>query len=447
MIKISLISKSTENLTNLVSHAARICYNPTLPKMGSTIDIENLLFKTGHHTTLQHNFFTFLIDGLSINSTIFGLHLLHPFYNTDQRSGRFSKMYTNPDYDEIRNYILGYFPNSPIDKLISFIKKGRLIYKDNMKRAEKLVAERIKEERPFASDEYIEANANKIAQEQMRVFISTVFPTALDYTINLSTLNAIYRSAWTVEMKDITEQMKRLVLKECPNLEYMYKNQRQDNWSPKMINNIPKILKTPSLEVLKIDNYDTFNSYISESDSVDLKYFTPERMNNNIFTILTEIEVSLATMAHDQRHRTLKRTMPELTGNFYLPPIPSMLGLEKIAEEYMLEYIDLYNSLDKNLVLMLAPYGVMAKYKKIGDINAITHEQEKRLCWSSQEEVYNLSRKLYEKISNNDKSEIREISKFFLPSCYKKKCIEGKRYCGRDIKKCKISEPLIERTI
>ena len=102
MIKVSLIAKTNELPLNLISHAARTCYTANVPEMGTTMDVENNLFKTGHHTTLQHNFFTFNISGLSVSSTIFGLHLTHPFYNTDQRSGRFSKMYVKPDFEEER---------------------------------------------------------------------------------------------------------------------------------------------------------------------------------------------------------------------------------------------------------------------------------------------------------------------------------------------------------
>ena len=104
MIKVSLIAKTDEIPLNLVSHAAKTCYTSKVPEMGKLIDVENNLFKTGHHTTFQHNFFTFNIDGLSISSATFGLHLTHPFYNTDQRSGRFSKMYSNPD---VKVFLIG----------------------------------------------------------------------------------------------------------------------------------------------------------------------------------------------------------------------------------------------------------------------------------------------------------------------------------------------------
>ena len=145
MIKVSLIAKTDEIPLNLVSHAAKTCYTSKVPEMGKLIDVENNLFKTGHHTTFQHNYFTFNIDGLSISSATFGLHLTHAFYNTDQRSGRFSKMYSKPDYEEIKNYIVKYWGDKNIDDVLNFIQKGIQIYQENIEKATEIVGNFIKD--------------------------------------------------------------------------------------------------------------------------------------------------------------------------------------------------------------------------------------------------------------------------------------------------------------
>ena len=185
MIKVSLLGKTSEIPVNLISHAARTCYTSKVPEMGDTIDVENNLFKTGHHTTLQHNYFSFNIKGMSVASATFGLHLVSPFYNTDQRSGRYSKMYSKPDFDKIKDYINGYWKIENIDEILNFIEKGTKIYKKNIDKATDIAKQLIKEERPFVDEESIEKLAPKIAQEQLRVFISTIAPTALDITLNL----------------------------------------------------------------------------------------------------------------------------------------------------------------------------------------------------------------------------------------------------------------------
>lgn len=446
MIKVSLIAKTSELPTNLISHAAKTCYTSKVPEMGNVMDVENNLFKTGHHTTLQHNYFSFNIEGLSISSTIFGLHLTNPFYNTDQRSGRFSKMYAKPDFEEIKTYILKYWPNCDIDSIMSFIQKGTEIYQNNIEKATQVAIEFIKEERPFANDEYLTMNAPKIAQEQLRMFISTIAPTALDFTLNLSAITALWRSAWSPEMREITNQIKDLVLAEYPDLSYMFNEEfrRTDNWAPKMNFESPKILKEPRLLGFDIELSKDINLKSIAKDSVDIRYFTPENMNNTISFIKSKIEVSLATMGQDQRHRTIKRGIPELNGNFYLPPILEKLGLEKEAQEYLNEYAKLIKNIDKNLALAIAPYGIMSTYSKYGDLNAVIHEQEKRLCWSAQEEIYNLSRQLHDKLLQNGNNEIAEL---MTPACYKKACIEGRRYCGRDVAKLKNDKSIPKRKI
>lgn len=446
MIKVSLIAKTDEIPVNLVSHAAKTCYTSKVPPMGKLIDVENNLFKTGHHTTFQHNYFTFNIDGLSISSVTFGLHLAHAFYNTDQRSGRFSKMYSNPDYEEIKNYIVKYWGDKNIDDVLNFIQKGIQIYQENIEKATEIAEKFIKEERPFANEEYITLNAPKIAQEQMRMFISTISPTALDYTLNLSAISAMYRSAWNPELRDIMNQIKELVLGVYPDLTYVFgeNKEREDNWTPQMHFDKIGVKTRPTCEVLDIDLDENINLNLNMKDSVDLRYFTPENMNNNISTIKTKVELSIATMGQDQRHRAIKRSTPELTGNFYLPPILAEMGLHNIALQYMQDYANLANKIDKTLLLAIAPYGVMATYKKLSDLNGLMHEQEKRLCWSAQEEIYHLSKSLYDYLIQHN---YNDLANQLTPACYKKGCIEGRRYCGRDIKKVKTDKSIPERKI
>lgn len=446
MIKVSLIAKTDEIPLNLVSHAAKTCYTSKVPEMGKLIDVENNLFKTGHHTTFQHNFFTFNIDGLSISSATFGLHLTHSFYNTDQRSGRFSKMYSNPDYGEIKEYILKYWDNTNIDDVMSFIQKGITIYQNNIEKATEIAEKFIKEERPNANEDYIKMNAPKIAQEQMRVFISTISPTALDYTINLSTLSAMYRSAWNPELRNIVEQMKNLVLTQYPDLSYVFEEDKKkvDNWSPEMNFNNLEIKTNPTCKVLNIDFDDDINLNLPTKDSVDLRYFSPDNMNNNISTIKTEIEVSIATMGQDQRHRVIKRSKPKITGNFYLPPILKEMKLEQVALQFLQDYADLSNKIDNTLLLAIAPYGLMVSYKKLSDLNGLMHEQEKRLCWSAQEEIYHISKSLYDYLTDNN---YKDLAEKLTPACYKKCCIEGRRYCGRDISKLKTDKSIPRRKI
>lgn len=55
-IEVKLIAHTDCDPMDLTSHAAKICYQSEEPEWGKRIDAENILFKTGHHTTFQHFF-------------------------------------------------------------------------------------------------------------------------------------------------------------------------------------------------------------------------------------------------------------------------------------------------------------------------------------------------------------------------------------------------------
>ena len=194
-INVKIIAETNLSPEFLASHAAKMCYENEVSEVGKLIDVKSRLFNTGHHTTLQHNYFTFMIDGISVSSVYFGLHLTHQFYNSDQRSGRFSKMYNNPDLNYIKNHLSSYFEEKEVNLALDFIGYGLSIYKNNINKIIEYAKDKIKQERPFATEKYIELNSSKIAQEQLRMFISMIMPTALDYTINLSSLFTLYRTA------------------------------------------------------------------------------------------------------------------------------------------------------------------------------------------------------------------------------------------------------------
>lgn len=433
MIKVTLLSKPSVKPIHLISHAAKTCYTSKVPKLGATLDINNSLFKTGHHTTFQHSYYTFNISGLSVSSTIFGLHLSHPFYNSDQRSGRYSNMFKSNSSRE--KYIKNFWPETNIKRVLTFIENGRKIYLDNFDKAVELTSRFLQEERPNANSEYIKQNSQKIAQEQMRTFLSTIAPTSLDFTVNLSAIAALYRSAFTPELRFIFNKIKNTILKEEPELSFMFseKAKRKTNWYPKFEFDNIRVLDKPiisNVEVISLFKRSFEPKH--NPDSVDLRYFTPELMDNNMSMIKNDLEISLATFGQEQRHRTMKRSEPIFSGGFYLPPVPRHLGLQNVAKEYFEEYKDIVNSCkDKTLSVAIAPYGATVKYTRIGELNGILHEQEKRLCWCAQEEIYSFSQQLYQALFPMIDQTIIDC---MLPSCYHGKCIEGKRYCGRELK-------------
>jgi hypothetical protein len=168
-------------------------------------------------------------------------------------------------------------------------------------------------------------------------------------------------------------------------------------------------------------------------------------MNNKLTRIETYNEMSVMTMGQDQRHRTIDRSEPLLTGCFYLPPLLKQAGLEPQAMEFNRMFIDLANACGTNFATFIAPYGAMVGYCKSMNMNALFHEQAKRLCWCAQEEIYNMNIQLMHQLSKFNHEDIVSELK---PHCAKYgKCCEGARYCGRDLAIWKAGDGFSQRTI
>lgn len=454
MIQVKLEAKTDVDPIPLASFVARICYQEDMPEMGKIIDVENRLFKSGHHTTVQHSSFTFSIEGIAVGDITFGMHLASPFYNSDQRSGRYcAKMFVEPDFGKIESYIKSFWPEiSPTlrKEILKYIRKGVNLYQGNIRRAAEKARDFLKAERPYANEKYLEQNAPKIAQEQMRMFIPLIFPTAFGFTVNLSALVAMYESAWTPSMKYVTGRMAEKVVKKFPELRFAFddKRRRSDEWAMKIPSASAVSLKyKPGFVLLDIIGENKFTLPDPKlMHPVDKLHFSPEMMDNSIGKIWTKVEISAATMGQDQRHRTVARSTPGFTGAFYIPPVVRALGLQEEARELMRQWIKLGKKLPKTLAMIIVPYGAMISYEKMGNFNAIAHEQGKRLCWCAQEEIYHAGRALRQAIlRKNAKS---RIAKVLEPYCYSTGiCAEGGRYCGRNIKLRKTGDYFPERKV
>ena len=439
-IEVSLLGFTNIKPDDSASHAAFTCYQDKMPDLGKKIDVENRLFKVGHQTTLQHWHATFSIEGVSVGDVTFGLHLASPFYNSDQRSGRFcSAMFSNPDYKAFERYIRGYWhevTDSKLGEIMEYIKFAIGHYQTNLDKATSLSRSYLSEERPNLPAKTLDANCGKIAQEQMRMFIPIIFPTALDYTINISSLVALWTCAWNSPMRTMTDMMRDLVLEANPEISFMFnaETRRRDDWHPKLKKApfIVNVFCKPEHYLEECIVKEFVRPTAGEMHPVDLLHFKPEMMDNSDSFINAGIHISCATMGQDQRHRTIKRTAPFFTGHVYMPPLLEGLELGNELARVMERWHSVSSDLPGPLSSILAPYGAMVSYNKSGNLNAIAHEMAKRLCWCTQEEIYHLSLSMREQILEKHK----ELESIFSPPCVKNgKCGEGARYCGRDMKK------------
>jgi hypothetical protein len=425
------------------SLAALTCYTSKPPEIGKQINVKERLFDVSHHTTLQHKdtYFSFFLDNVAVGDVTFGLHLVSPFYNTDQRSGRYAgKMFSEPDFHSMMAYVMRYWADH-IDKdtntrILKYLTTSVEHYTKH-KEALSTKAERyLKKERPYIKENTVAVIAPKVAQEQLRMYIPILFPTALVYTLNLTALVALYEEAWTPSLKAITSDMANLVMEKYPELSYMFDSGRRRymSFSPNMPRMKDVHLKdAPYVKDCTVSGEDFFTvPDTRKMHPVDRLRFTPELMENSIGDIRLTVGMSVATMGQDQRHRTIDRGMPRFTGGFYLPPL---LYEEPIhhhfAERQMEEWIAIAQKIPSTLATILAPYGAMIEYKKKGSFNAVAHEQHKRLCWCAQEEIYYLG-VLLRKTVGEQCGNTTPLLSMFQPPCFESgKCGEGDRYCGR----------------
>ncbi len=436
------------NALDVINHAAKTCYTAKMPVIGEKlIDVKEQLFSKSHHTTHEHLYFTFSLEKIPISDVTFGLHLAHPFYDSDQRSGRFAgKMFSSPDYKWIENQIRENYKNLNGDiilkEIMDWIKSGIAVFREKMPAGTELAKKFIKEERPRANEKYLEKNGPKFSQEQLRFFISTIFPTAMDCTIDLATLFSLHRSAHSPSLKKIVKAMVLEVLKKQPELSFMFeKNFKEDDWSPNWVGE-DKIIFKPVVSEMEIDA-DVFKEpEQSDMYPIDLLAFKPKYMDNKTKSVKYKTEVSIATYGQEQRHRMIKRSEPLLTGNFYLPPIARELGLEEEAKKLMRQWKNFRCRIPDSLFLAIAPYGATLRYEKKADLNALFHEQFKRTCLCTQEEIYHLGCLIKKELGTH------KLAEFIAPPCFATGvCAEGDRYCGRDINIRKNSDYFPERKI
>lgn len=450
---VELLSTGSELPIEIATVDAKTCYEAERVELGERMNVEAALWNSGHHTTLMApGDYVFRIEGVSVSTITLGLHLAFPFYNTGQRSGRFcSEMFDTMDASSLVAKLTAYrYDGGKLDpKLLSWIADylefGIGVFKEKREEATRLVRRIIREDRPNAPANYADNNAKKIAQEQLRVFIPTIVPTALIYKVNLVGLAALYRTAHLPELQDIVDQMVFLICQYDPRVSFMFTGRKFQNITPEIgpkLRGRGQIRTSPQATLKQFDRWPKGCPVPTQADlhPVDLLHADPRFMPLATRNIVSEVKLSLMTMGQDQRHRTIARGMPVFTADFYNPPVCELLGLRSRAEMLLEKWLRIAECVPPEVTAMIAPYGAMVSYEKSGDYRAIIHEQNKRTCWCAQAEIFELSRQLREQIQAKNPS--NPITGIMAPRCYGRdmKCGEGKRYCGRDISVQEFSE-------
>ncbi len=420
-----------EDLEGDIQYHASVCYQPNFDSVevnAHKVPTESL-FKAGHHTPSEHNCYTFGIENIPISLITFGLHLSHPFYNSTQRSFRYTL--TDIGGEQYHKFIDQWLEDYETDddlkiKLCNFIWKGLNFYNDNIGEVISLAEEKLAEERPNFKGPKV--TAARLAQEQARCIISTILPTGLTHTLDLVTIASMYHAAWNEPLKDIYRNMLYQATDNTVEMQYWLDKAYEDvkmDWSPRFKHVGSHLSSSPHVSVVDNQIRDChIKRYDELHQPLDLLQFSPLAKSSKVDTAKYKVKLSIASFGQDQRHRTLERSNPTITDSFLVPPMISAIPKwEKFVDEYWNDFQELIDEFGLDKVYLYAPYGAMVEYEVEAEMRGLYHYLERRLCNCAQLEVSQVAEQLVRKLH------LRGDCK---AACQTDAgCQAGSRYCGK----------------
>lgn len=442
-MEVILLSKNEINPIDISIGSARSCYSSKV-KLPSDItnwegkyDLASDLKKAGHHTTLQHVNFTFVLSGVS-RLAIWRFFHAHRFYNSDQVSQRYASI------DKENFYVNKNAKNKEeITELnIDLIK----IYEDIIL---------LLEEDYKKSDNKVEVkNAHKKAMENARYILPQSIFAHLYHTISLSMLLKYYKGRFsspnaTDEIATIVEEMVKCVIETYPNLKYLFeeidkKNKKEFKYE-NVLKNIEFNRSMKDLEIVNITElkHSVDHSFYADTDAL---YF----LFNNIestFNIKIKMNISLSADSQNQRHRTSVGVREDLSENIkkntlsiidfvsnqYVPEI--FYKNEKALELFYLALEKIYKTIiksDMEDAVYLLPNSNKIMVIEQTNYSDFIHKSKTRLCLNAQEEIRYLTYKVIDEFKENGLT----IDMLAPPCVFNKLsdikpfCTEGLRFCG-----------------
>ncbi len=431
MVVKALDSKYTP--TDIAVGSARSCYfgkhiiTPNdVTNWDKKNDLLNSIFKAGHHTTLMHYHFTFLIEGMS-RLLIWRLLHSHPFYNSEQVSQRYAKM-------KLENFT---YPKRA-DK-----KKWQKYYENMFFYYEKLIEE-LTPKIELVLPKFKKKEAKKRAQEFARYLLPLGMNAHLYHSINVITALRYINAAKIIpeaknEANEFVSKLKEEMIRIDKNLKSLIEFAEKED------------VVFPSIDIEKIKKEKNITKKVEVFDIVDYDF----ELNENYAGVLrasniyldeailgsfnSYIKLSLSADAQNQRHRRSPAIRAKLENmykrDFYMPKI-----CESVKELYLkaVEYsYDFFESQKEILGFGEAAYALLNAHNieiiEHNDFQEFAHKAQMRLCYNAQEEIFDI---VYNQVKELKKAGVKAAEKF-LPPCtlrYKENikpiCPEGDRFCG-----------------
>ncbi len=428
--------KSNYKPTDIAVGSARSCYygkHIVTPEDAARWDKKNELlnsiFKAGHHTTLMHYHFTFLIEGMS-RLLIWRLLHSHPFYNSEQVSQRYAKM-------KIDNFT---YPKNA-DK-----QKWQKYYEEMFKYYEELI-EKLTPIIEKILPKFQKKSSRKKAQEFARYLLPVGMNAHLYHTINVITALRYIAAAKVIpeakdEAKEFANQLKQQMLEIDENLAPLIEFAENENAVFPEIN-IKRIKEKHNVkEKVKVFDIIDYDFELNTNYAGVMRLSSMYLDESILGSFNSYIKLSLSADAQNQRHRRSPAIRPKLEDiykrDFYIPPV--IKKNNEIKEIYLKAVHKSYNFFEKESVVLgfgEAAYALLNAHNieiiEHDDFNEFAHKAQMRLCFNAQEEIFDI---VYEQVKQLKNAGVKAAENFLPPCAVRYKeglrpvCPEGGRFCG-----------------
>ncbi len=486
---------------NLAIATARTCYSS---KVISTADVDKddksrqqrdkiaeSIYKAGHHTTIQHPTFQFVLEKVSRQFIWSFLHA-HPFYNSEQVSQRYVEVkpenFTIPPLEDEARVI---YLRAVHAQMEAYHRLIELVEPAVITEYQRIFPSRSIEEKRWAS------SIKKRCQEVARYVLPVATHAHLYHTISGLTLHRYWRLCQQfdapLEQRIVVQKMVDEVSKIDPHfmkladepiafeqtLEYQAFQQfhaaRSNATAKEFVAEFDQELgfATSRLIDYKLNAEETMaqavrsvlgltRSQLSVDDAVALVLDpSKNRYLAESLTLTTMSKLSRAMVhphftfkkklshtadSQDQRHRMVPASRPLLIGQFVsqkadyiLPPLiaarPEAESCYRESMEQTWRAIDqlLNLGVSEEFALYLLPNAFPIRFEESGDLLHFHHKWVQRLCYTAQEEIWAASRDEVFQISER----FPRIGRYLRAPCWvraqgqvKPFCPEGDRFCG-----------------
>ncbi|MBI4597038.1 MAG: FAD-dependent thymidylate synthase [Candidatus Omnitrophica bacterium] len=486
---------------NLAIATARTCYSS---KVISSDDvgkdeksreqrdrIAESIYKAGHHTTIQHPTFQFVLEKVSRQFIWSFLHA-HPFYNSEQVSQRYVEVkpenFTIPPLEDRAREIYLTTVHEQMDAYHALIELVKPVV---VKEYQRIFPSRNVEEKQWASA------IKKRCQEIARYVLPVATHAHLYHTISGLTLHRYWRLCQQfdapLEQRFVVQRMVEEVSKIDPafmalaedpipmdeTLEYQCfqffhgrgrngaTNQFLDEFDRALEGRTSKLIdhsaraqesmaqavrsmlgltreQLGDAKAIRLILDPSRNRYLGDALTLTTMSKLSRAMAHPHFTFKKKL--SHTADSQDQRHRMVPASRPILAAQFisgrpdFITP-PLIAASPQAQEAYQRIMVRTWEAIDQLLnlcvseefALYLLPNAFPVRFEESGDLMHFHHKWVHRLCYTAQEEIWNASRDEVLQVAQ----QFPEIGKWLAAPCWVRSqaserpvCPEGDRFCG-----------------